>query len=95
MAEHQITVNRDDAERIVDLIETNLDSGQHDFKTYTELSNLFRRPFGMLVWGDCHTCKEYKLVYLRKPYLEDQAEADKMAYWSCDPCFNAVWAPEE
>ncbi len=43
----------------------------------------------------CHTCKkEHHTVRLRIPELEDLVEALKMAYYSCDSCFSAVWAGE-
>jgi hypothetical protein len=38
----------------------------------------------------CHTCKKVE-GWWRTPYLADRVEAERMGYYSCQPCFDAVW----
>lgn len=39
-------------------------------------------------------CKCGAMGTLRRPKLADMEEANKMAYYACDKCFNSTWAGE-
>jgi len=38
----------------------------------------------------CETCNKKPGTW-RTPYLANREEAEQMGYFSCDPCFAAVW----